>query len=120
LAEFEKEEDPEYRVKGEALAYHVLGQTDRLEASLDELIERWGEQWPSEVAHVQAFTGNADAAFEWLERAVETREEGLSEQYLWPFYRPIHGDPRWAAFLERVGSSPRQLDAIPFRVTLPE
>ena len=120
LAEFEMEEDPEYRVKGQALAYQLLGQTDRFEASLRELIERWGEQWPSEVAHVYAFTGNADAAFEWLERAIEAKEEGLTEQYLWPFYQPIHGDPRWASFLERVGSSPRQLDAVQFTATLPD
>jgi TolB-like protein/Tfp pilus assembly protein PilF len=120
LAEFEAEDDLEYRVKGQALAYRALGQTDQFEAKLKELIETWGDQWPSEVAHVYAFTGNADAAFEWLERAIDAKEEGLTEQFLWPFYQPIHADPRWSAFLERVGSSPRQLDALQFTVTLPE
>jgi tetratricopeptide (TPR) repeat protein len=119
LADFEQEADEEYRVKGQALAYHALGQTELFEAKLKELIERWGQQWPSEVAHVYAFTGNADEAFAWLERAIEAKEEGLTEQFLWPFYKPVQADPRWAAFLERVGSSPRQRDALQFNATLP-
>ena len=32
----------------------------------------------------------------------------------------IHDDPRWLAFLERIGKPPEQLAAIEFEVTLPE
>jgi hypothetical protein len=39
---------------------------------------------------------------------------------MWPFYAPIHDEPRWAEFRERVGSSPAQLDAIKFEVKLPD
>lgn len=119
-AEFEKEADEEYRLKGQALTYYQLGQTERFAASLQELIERWGNQWPSEVAHVYAFIGDADNAFKWLERAIDANEEGLAEQFLLPFYRPIQKDPRWADFLGRVGSSPERLDAIEFSVSPPK
>jgi adenylate cyclase len=74
---------------------------------------------PSQVAHVYAYMGDADRAFEWLDRAIEQNEAGLAEQFLNPFYRPIHTDPRWSRFPERVGSSPEKLNAIEFEVTLP-
>ena len=121
LAEFSLEEgDEEYRVKGQALALYALGRQAEYRAKLEELIERWGDQWPSEVAHVYAYVGDAEQAFLWLDRAIEQNEEGLSDQFLRPFYTPLHGNPRWAKFLERVGSSPEQLDAIEFKVTLPK
>lgn len=47
------------------------------------------------------------------------QEDGLSGQFDQPFYKPIHSDPRWAEFLETVGSSLEQLAAIEFKVTLP-
>jgi len=119
LAAFAAEEaDEEYRVKGTALALHALGRQAEHEAAFSELRERWGEQWPSEVAHVYAWTGDADAAFEWLDRAVAQNEPGLNEQFRRVFYAPLHDDPRWQAFLEQTGTSEEQLAAIEFEVTL--
>jgi predicted Zn-dependent protease len=121
LAEFSLEEgDEEYRVKGQALAMYALGRQAEYRAKLEELIERWGNRWPSEVAHVYAYVGDAEQAFLWLDRAIEQSEGGLNSQFLRPFYTPLHGDPRWAKFLERVGSSPEQLDAIEFKATPPK
>ena len=71
------------------------------------------------MAQVYAYAGDAEAAFLWLDKAIEQNEDGLSEQFLLPFYQTIHADPRWAAFLQRMGSSPEQLGAIEFNVTLP-
>ena len=116
---FAKEKDDEYRVKGKAMAFYALGRQEEHEAKLNELIEKWGDEWPSEVAQAYAFTGNADATFEWLEKSIEQNEDGLSEQFLLPFYQTIHDDPRWSAFLQRMGTSPGQLSVIKFNVTLP-
>jgi TolB-like protein/Tfp pilus assembly protein PilF len=118
LDAFALEPDEEYQAKGTALALYDLGRQEEFQAKLDELIERWGDQWPSEVAHVYAYTGDADAAFLWLEKAIEVNEDGLSEQFLLPFYQNIHADPRWDEFLHRVGSSPEQLNAVEFEFTL--
>jgi adenylate cyclase len=120
LAEFSLEGDEDYRTKGTALALYALGRQGEYQAKLAEVIERLGAEWPSEVAHVYAYSGDADTAFEWLDKAVDQNESGLSDQFMRSFYTPLHGDPRWAAFLERVGSSPEQLDAIEFKVTLPK
>jgi len=119
LDAFAREKDDEYQVKGAALALHALGRQEEYQAKLAELIERWGSDWPSEVAQVYAYVGDSEAAFLWLDKAIEQNEDGLSEQFLLPFYQTIHADPRWAAFLQRMGSSPEQLSAIEFNVTLP-
>jgi TolB-like protein/cytochrome c-type biogenesis protein CcmH/NrfG len=116
---FVREKDEEYNVKGQALAAHALGHEERFKALLDELIARWGHEWPSEVAHVNAQTGDPDAAFEWLERSIAQQEQGLIQQVFHPYFRPLYKDPRWRAFLERMGCAPEQLAAIEFRVTLP-
>ncbi|MDH3401828.1 MAG: hypothetical protein OEM03_12795, partial [Chromatiales bacterium] len=85
-----------------------------------ELRDRWGAQWPSEIAHVYAWVGEADAAFEWLDKAVEKNEDGLREQFDNVYFISLHDDPRWADFRERTGSSQAQLEKIKFKVKLPD
>ncbi len=120
LSTFAQEEgDEEYRVKGMALALRDLGREEEFQAAFAELRERWGDRWPSEVAHVYAWTGDADATFEWLEKAIAQNEDGLNQQFLQPHYRPVHDDPRWEAFRERTGTSAAQLAQIEFNVRLP-
>jgi TolB-like protein/Tfp pilus assembly protein PilF len=112
----EEKGDEEYLVKGTALAFHALGRQAEYEEALEELKTNWGEQWPSEVAHVYAWVGDADAAFEWLDRAVAQNEDGLTQQFPQPFYFPIQDDPRWQTFREQTGTSAAQLSAIEFEV----
>lgn len=119
LAVFEKEEDEEYRVKGRALSAHAHGDGEAFEKYLTELRDRWGEQWPSEIAHVYAWTGNPDAAFEWLDKAVAIDEEGLSASRQTMLLKPLHHDPRWQAYLEKLGISDAQLADIKLEVKLP-
>ena len=114
---FQKEEgDEEYLTKGTALALHALGRQAEYEEAFEKLKTNWGEQWPSEVAHVYAWIGDADAAFEWLDRAVVQNEDGLTQQFPQPFFTPIHADPRWQTFREQTGTSAAQLSAIEFKV----
>ena len=115
-----EEGDEEYRVKGKALASYDLGRTAEFESAFGELRDRWGDRWPSEVAHVYAWTGDADATFEWLGRAVQQNEDGLNTQFLRPFFVPVQDDPRWQKFREQTGTSEAQLAAIEFDVTIPQ
>ncbi len=119
LETFSREIDEEYRVKGSALALYALGREEEFQAGLAELVNRWGDNWPSEVAHVFAYIGDADSAFQWLDKAVRQKEEGLIEQVFYPLYQGLHADQRWELFLKNLGCSSEQLNAIEFRVTLP-
>jgi hypothetical protein len=52
---------------------------------------------------IYAARGEADHAFDWLERAYVERDSGLSEIKPNRHFLPIQGDPRWPAFLEKMG-----------------
>jgi hypothetical protein len=47
------------------------------------------------------------------------RQGGISEIVTENLFDKIHADPRWLAFLRKVGKAPEQLAKIEFKVTLP-
>ena len=70
---------------------------------------------------IVALRGEPDRAFEWLDRAVEYGDPGLSEiQADADLFANLADDPRWPPFLERIGRSPAQLAAIEFEVGIPD
>lgn len=92
-AAFEKDDDEAYRVKGQVLCAYARGDQETFEKHLAVLRERWGDQWPSEIAHVYAWTGDPDAAFEWLDKAVAIDEEGIGTSRRNMLLNPLHQDP---------------------------
>jgi adenylate cyclase len=114
------ESDEAYRAKGVALGAYALGERTRADLALQQLIDGWGDRWPSEVAHVYAWRGEIDAAFMWLERDLEiSGAGGWGEWKLQPLYANLRGDPRWQTFLERVGASDAQLARYDLDVAIP-
>lgn len=113
-------DDSVFGMIGLPLVYHALGQANESDAALEELIEKHEQGWAFNIAYVFAYRGQADRAFEWLDKAVENKDGGLSEIIGEPLFDNIHDDPRWLPFLESIGKSPEQLDVIEFEVTLPE
>ena len=51
---------------------------------------------------MHAFRGEADLAFEWLERAYNQRDGGLTDIKGDGFVRGLVGDPRYKAFLRKL------------------
>lgn len=105
---------------GAAMAYSALGRQAESDAALAELIEDWERDGAYNIAYVLAFRGEADRAFEWLDKAVDYNDPGLAELVVENSFANIYDDPRWPPFLESIGKAPRQLSEIRFRVTLPE
>jgi len=52
---------------------------------------------------VYAARSELDPAFAWLESAYVQRDPGLSGMKVDPGFRPLHADPRWSAFLRKMG-----------------
>ena len=119
LEAIQSESSKPWRLIGLSMAYHALGDQAKSDAALANLIESWGTDAAYNIAYVLAFRGDTDRAFEWLEKAVEYRDPGLSEITVENTFAPIQGDPRWRSFLESIGRSPDQLGRIEFHVTLP-
>jgi TolB-like protein/Flp pilus assembly protein TadD len=120
LAEMEQETSENWRMIGLPMAYHALGRKAESDTALAALITKWQKESPFNIAYVYAFRGDADKAFEWLDKAVQYADPGLSEIRLENLLDRIHEDPRWLPYLRKVGYAPEQLEKIEFKVTLPE
>ena len=119
LAEIEQEKSSWIRI-GLPLAYHTLGRRADSDAALKELIAKDAADSAYNIAYVYAYRGEADQAFEWLDKAAEYGDGGLAEIATENLFDKIHADPRWLPFLRKIGKGPEQLAKIEFKVTLPE
>lgn len=81
---------------------------DRLlaDAALKKLIDRYGDVAPYQVAQVQALRNDADATFEWLERARVGADPGIGNTLIDPLVMRYRSDPRLAAFCAKIGLPP--------------
>jgi len=120
LAAMQEESDESYRMIGLPMAYEALDQAAESDAALADVIEKHEQEAAYNIAYVLAFRGEADRAFEWLDKAVEYNDPGLSQIAVENLFANIHDDPRWLPFLESIGKSPEQLAAIEFEVRLPQ
>jgi tetratricopeptide (TPR) repeat protein len=120
LTEIEQETSENWKMVGLPMAYHALGRTADSDAALAALIAKWEKDSPFNIAYVYAFRGEADKAFELLDKAVEYGDPGLSDIVVENLFDKIHADPRWLAFLSKIGKAPEQLAKIEFKVTLPQ
>jgi TolB-like protein/Tfp pilus assembly protein PilF len=120
LAAIQQESSEDWRLIGLVMAHHALGQAAESDAALTELIEKYEQGWAYNIAYVLAYRGEADRAFEWLDKAVQYNDPGLHHIAQDIEFANIHDDPRWLPFLESVGHSPEQLAAIEFEVRLPK
>jgi serine/threonine-protein kinase len=120
LEAMRQEPDEEWRVIGLALIYHALGRNAESDSTLAESIEKNEAAAAYNIAYIYAYRGEADSAFQWLRKAADYRDTGLSEIAVAPWFANIESDPRWLPFLESIGRSPDQLATIDFEVKLPK
>jgi serine/threonine-protein kinase len=79
------------------------------DAALAELIGKTGELAAYQVAEAYGYRNDKDHAFEWLERARRQRDAGLPGLRADTLLPNLHDDPRWDAFLRKVGLADDQL-----------
>ena len=48
------------RLEYQSMAYHILGNAERSDTVLNEYIEKYGTQFPVEIASVYAWRGDVD------------------------------------------------------------
>jgi tetratricopeptide (TPR) repeat protein len=119
LAEMEQETGEFAKSIGLPIAYHALGRKAESDAALAAAIAKYEKDAAYNIAYDYAFRGDADQAFEWLDKAVRYADPGLSEIVFESQFGNIHKDPRWLPFLRKLGKAPEQLAAIKFEVNLP-
>jgi tetratricopeptide (TPR) repeat protein len=85
-------------------AYAGAGRRAEALRVLDELHRRRKTGYVPPAAFLNAYLGLGDKeeAFTWLERAAEERSNIMQFLKVHPFFDPLRGDPRFAAFLRRA------------------
>ena len=103
LAEAQAEPMEWARLWALGILHHWAGRDAESAAALAGLIERWRESALFQIACLHAVRGEADAAFEWLERAYAERDTGTGLTCVVSILRGLHADPRWRPFVRKIG-----------------
>jgi TolB-like protein/Tfp pilus assembly protein PilF len=104
VSEFEKEQSG-WRTYGLPLGYHAQGRTTAANAALQNLLGI-DSNAEFQVAEAEAYFGNLDQAFAWLDRAVEVRDPGIQWLRHDPTLRNLTQDPRYGALLRKLNLPP--------------
>jgi TolB-like protein/DNA-binding winged helix-turn-helix (wHTH) protein/lipoprotein NlpI len=102
LAEIEKEPNEWGKFTGQALAYHALGREQDSNAALNALIAKYESGAAYQIAQVYAYRGESDKSLEWLERAYQKRDPGLTEINSDPVFKNIRRDARYIELLKKM------------------
>ena len=103
LAEAMREKAEWARLTATSVIKWQMKESAESNQALARLVENYGQDSAVQIAYLYALRGAADESFAWLERAFAQRDAGLVLIKSMPFFRPIHDDPRWAAFLRKMG-----------------
>ncbi len=103
LEELEKEGDEIWRLPTQAMVDQALGRTKESRDRLAEFVDKYREGNAYQIAQVNAYLGDTDEAFRWLEEAYRQRDGGLFLIGADPFFKPLRSDPRFPVFLKKMG-----------------
>jgi tetratricopeptide (TPR) repeat protein len=85
--------------------YARAGMRPEAMSTLNELIELSRSQYVSPVSFYATYFwfGDADKGFEWLDRAVQERSNGVAYMAVDSFFDPLRTDARYRRVLDRIG-----------------
>jgi adenylate cyclase len=86
--------------------YHAMGRQDDSDAALARLAQSPARRVPFLIAEAHASRGEADQAFEWIEKTRQIGVWRMDEFVFEPFFKNLHGDPRWDALLGTLKWAP--------------
>ena len=103
LAEAMREKAEWARLTATSVIKWLMNDPAASNQALARLVEKYGQDSAVQIAYLYALRNAADESFAWLERAFLQRDAGLVLIKSMPFFCPVHNDPRWAAFLKKMG-----------------
>lgn len=102
LPEIERVRVESFRLSLSAIAYYAVGRKKESDAALTELVTKDQATSAYVVAGVYAFRNQPDEAFQWLDRADATHNDGLIEMKVDPFLKNLRSDPSYAVLLKKL------------------
>jgi TolB-like protein/DNA-binding winged helix-turn-helix (wHTH) protein/predicted Zn-dependent protease len=102
LAEMANDIGEWQKLSGESLAYYALGRREESDGALQKLIATHQNDCAYQIAEVYAYRGEADKAFEWLDRAYRQRDPGTPELKSDPLMKSLRQDRRYSELLKKM------------------
>ena len=106
LAEAQLEPDAASRLGALADVLWTAGRHAESDARLRELQARFADTNALAITECYGLRNDKDAAFKWLDRAIQNREPAVTGMRVDAYLVPLRGDPRWPAALRKVNLSP--------------
>lgn len=120
LAAVEKESSEIWQLIGLSMINFTLNKGGQSDAALQKLIAKFECPAAYNIAYVEAFRGNSDQAFHWLQKAREYGDPGIAHFVTEKYFANIQNDKRWTTLLEQTGQSPEKLATIKLDILIPE
>ncbi len=98
--------EPVFHRQFEAVANHDLKRPQEARAALDALLATNADDAQFQIACVYAWLGDADRAFDWLDRAISEHDGGVADLRMEPLLRGLRSDPRYKAIEKRLNLPP--------------
>jgi TolB-like protein/Tfp pilus assembly protein PilF len=98
------QQEPDGFWRDYALALAKQFQPDKgvADASLKSFAEKYAKGGAYQVAILHAARKETDQMFKWLDTASATRDSGLAQLAVEPFFRPYYNDPRFTALCQKL------------------
>jgi TolB-like protein/tetratricopeptide (TPR) repeat protein len=87
-----------------AVALTQQAQSDRstADAGLQDFVAKYSNIGPFQIAVLYAIRKEPDEMFKWLDTAYATRDSGLTQLAVTPFFLPYRDDPRFTALCQKL------------------
>jgi serine/threonine-protein kinase len=92
-----------WRDYADTLARQREGDRAQADAALKAMIDKYGFGGPFQIAAVYALRKEPDRVFEWLDKALDAGDSGVTQLFVTPFLADYRDDPRFAAFAAKLG-----------------
>jgi serine/threonine-protein kinase len=102
LANAQLENEGFWRDYAVALAQQVQGDRSAADAALKDFIDKDSTGGAFQVAVLYAVRKEPDQMFKWLDTAYATRDSGLTQLAVTPFFLPYRDDPRFIALCQKL------------------
>jgi eukaryotic-like serine/threonine-protein kinase len=102
LEMLEQETVPAFRLLGLTLLYDKMGERQKSDAALQELVDKYHADSAFQIAEAYACRGEADNTFRWLQTAYDQHDPGLVVIKVTTCFNNVQGDPRYQRFLQKM------------------
>jgi len=84
------------------LAQQAQSDRSTSDAALKDFIAKYSNIGPFQIAVLYAIRKEPDEMFKWLDTAYATRDSGLTQLAITPFFIPYRGEPRFTALCQKL------------------